>query len=168
MLHTIMRVIARTQGYSPRWASSDQALASTVPQRAESRPSVAARAPRGSEGGQGSRGSRMEWCSARGRIDSPLERARDEEGYHCSMISERCACGCDSTGHTVSARREDRRRARDTSAQVQADRRGIAPPIPVLHGLASYPGSKLDRSAQRLVLGGGLGRRWPNCTCQAG
>ena len=110
----------------------------------------------------------MAWCSGGGRIGIPLRRARDEEWRACSMISERCACGCDSSGHTVSARMEDRSRARDTSAQVQAGRRGIAPPIPVLHGLASYPGSKLDRSAQRLVLGGGLGRRWPNCTSRVG
>jgi len=94
-----------------------------------------------------------------------LRRARDEEWRACSMISERCACRCDSSGRTVSARREDRSHARDTSAQVQAGRRGIAPPIPMLHGLASFPGSKHNRSAQRLVLGGGLGRRCPNCTC---
>ena len=110
----------------------------------------------------------MAWCSGGGRIGTPLRRARDEEWRACSMISERCACGCDSSGRTVSARREDRSHARDTSAQGQAGRRGIAPPIPMLHGLASFPGSKHNRSAQRLVLGGGLGRRWPNCTCQAG
>ena len=77
----------------------------------------------------------MEWFSGGGRIDASLKHAGDEEGHPCSMISERCACGCDSSGHTVSARREDRSHARDTSAQGQAGRRGIAPPSHGLQGL---------------------------------
>ena len=70
----------------------------------------------------------------------PLRRARDEEWGACSMISERCACGCDSFGHTVSARREDRSHARGTSAQGQAGRRGITPPTRVLQGLVFLRG----------------------------
>ena len=67
----------------------------------------------------------MEWFSGGGRIETCLKHAGDEECHPCSMISERCACGCDSSGHTVSARREDRGHARDTSAQGQAGRRRI-------------------------------------------
>ena len=36
MLHTIVRIVVRTQGCRPDWASSDQALASTVLQSTES------------------------------------------------------------------------------------------------------------------------------------
>ena len=75
-----------------------------------------------------------------GRIGTPLRRARDEEWRACSMISERCACGCDSSGRTVSARREDRSHARDTSAQGQAGRRGIVRLTRGLHGLVFFPG----------------------------
>jgi len=82
----------------------------------------------------------MAWCLRGGRNDTSLRRARDEEWRACSMISERCACGCDSSGHTVSARREDRSHARDTSAQGQAGRRGIAPLTHGLHGLVFLPG----------------------------
>ena len=77
----------------------------------------------------------MACCSGGGRIGTPLRRARDEEWRACSMISERCACGCDSSGRTVSARREDRSHARDTSAQGQAGRRGIVRMTRGLHGL---------------------------------
>ena len=77
----------------------------------------------------------MACCSGGGRIGTPLRRARDEEWRACSMISERCACGCDSSGRTVSARREDRSHARDTSAQGQAGRRGIVRLTRGLHGL---------------------------------
>ena len=80
----------------------------------------------------------MAWCSGGGRIGTPLRRARDEEWRACSMISERCACGCDSSGRTVSARREDRSHARDTSAQGQAGRRGIVRLTRGLHGLVFF------------------------------
>ena len=95
----------------------------------------------------------MAWCSGGGRIGTPLRRARDEEWRACSMISERCACGCDSSGRTVSARREDRSHARDTSAQGQAGRRGIVRSTHGLHGLLFFSGiclssMPLDLSAE--------------------
>ena len=87
----------------------------------------------------------------------PLRRARDEEWGACSMISERCACGCDSFGHTVSARREDRSHARGTSAQGQAGRRGITPPTRVLQGLVFLRGCGHGRIAQGRGRDGGVG-----------
>ena len=80
----------------------------------------------------------MEWFSGGGRIDASLKHAGDEKCHPCSMISERCACGCDSSGRTVSARREDRSHARDTSAQGQAGRRVIVRLTRGLHGLVFF------------------------------
>ena len=55
----------------------------------------------------------MAWCLRGGRNDTSLRRARDEEWRACSMISERCACGCDS-----SARRQPRRPAAGMGARL--------------------------------------------------
>ena len=99
----------------------------------------------------------MEWFSGGGRIEACLKHAGDEECHPCSMISERCACGCDSSGHTVSARREDRGHARDTSAQGQAGRRGIVRSTDGLHGLLFFPGGGRGGLAQGRGPDGGFG-----------
>ena len=112
----------------------------------------------------------MAWCSGGGRIGTPLRRARDEEWRACSMISERCACGCDSSGRTVSARREDRSHARDTSAQGQAGRRGIVRLTRGLHGLVfsraeAMAGSRKGEGQMEAFAGAGqfaLGRGRPS------
>ena len=105
----------------------------------------------------------MEWFSGGGRIEACLKHAGDEECHPCSMISERCACGCDSSGHIVSARREDRGHARDTSAQGQAGRRGIVRSTHGLQGLVFFSGGGRGRLAQGRGPDGGFCCRWPIC-----
>ena len=126
---------------------------------------MAARAPEGGKGGEDE-----EWRGVQGggRIGTSSRRARDEEWRACSMISERCACGCDSSGRTVSARREDRSHARDTSAQGQAGRRGIVRSTHGLHGLLFLPGGGRGGLAQGRGPDGGFCCRWPICAPATG
>ena len=114
-------------------------------------------AGRGAERAQGGRG--YDTVGRRGRSGTFEACPRRRMGG-CSMISERCACGCDSFGHTVSARREDRSHARGTSAQGQAGRRGITPPTRVLQGLVFLRGCGHGRIAQGRGRDEGFGWLW--------